>query len=461
MSTQSRKKARGALAATKPPLPDAPEPQASMTVIPVDSLIPDAANVRRRDDRANKAIDASLAQFGPGRSILVGNKRIVRAGNGTLERFAAGGGTEVLLVRPKPGQLVAVERVDLSPTQEVAYAIADNRSSDLATNDEVELAAQLRALQSEDFDIEAAGFTDHEVDDLLARLGTEALGGSGGGGGAAGADPGPQVDKAADLQKKWKTKLGQLWEIPSLATQGECHRLLCGDSTNGDQVTKVMGGRRAGLMATDPPYLVDYQGGNHPRALSNSELVKDKHHADYKDALDPEMFATFLRVAIEHALDGTPAIYQWHAHKRQSAVEAAWVACGLLVHQQIIWVKNRAALTHSHYMWGHEPCFYGWIKGNLPARKPEASSTTVWQIGQQDLEAIHPTEKPLEIFTRPIQSHIKPGELCFEPFSGSGTCLAAAESTGRLCYAVEIAPAFVACALERLAGMGLAPRLAS
>ncbi len=80
-----------------------------MTVVPVDSLISDAANVRRRDDRANRAIDASLAQFGPARSIVVDGQQIVRAGNGTLERFARAGGTEVLLVKPKPGQLVAVD----------------------------------------------------------------------------------------------------------------------------------------------------------------------------------------------------------------------------------------------------------------------------------------------------------------------------------------------------------------
>ena len=158
----------------------APTPQAAeaatMTVVAVDELVPDAANVRRRDERANRALDASLAQFGPGRSIVVDGEKIVRAGNGTLERFAAAGGTEVLLVRPKPGQIVAVHRPEWTPTQATGYAIADNRLGDLATNDELELAEILKSLQSEEFDLEAAGYTEHEVDDLLKRLASEIAG---------------------------------------------------------------------------------------------------------------------------------------------------------------------------------------------------------------------------------------------------------------------------------------------
>ena len=113
-------------------------------------------------------------------------------------------------------------------------------------------------------------------------------------------------------------------------------------------------------------------------------------------------------------------------------------------------------------MWQHEPCFYGWIKGKAPAQIPPCcgENSTVWAIDQQgESEGLHPTQKPLEIFSRPISYHTRWGDICYEPFSGSGSQLVAAEQEGRVCYAIDLEPAFVAAALERLAGMGLTPRL--
>lgn len=278
-------------------------------------------------------------------------------------------------------------------------------------------------------------------------------------GGPAAPDRGPQTERAAELQAKWGTEPGQLWLVPSKSTPGQAHRLLCGDSTKVADVARLMDGKRAVLMPTDPPYLVDYQGGNHPQSWSNKPEVKDKHWDDYQEGEGSEFFTRFLQVALEQALVANPAVYQWHAHRRQALVEQAWVENGLLVHQQIIWVKSRAVLTRSHYMWQHEPCFYGWPQGHQPQRKPPSNASTVWEIDQQGLEGIHPTEKPVQIMARPIEYHTQPGELCYEPFSGSGTCLVAAEQLGRVCYALEKAPAFVAAALERLANLGLAPEV--
>ncbi len=239
------------------------------------------------------------------------------------------------------------------------------------------------------------------------------------------------------------------------------HRLLCADSTCAEDVRGLMNGRKATLMATDPPYLVDYQGGNHPQSWSNRPEVRDKHWDDYLEAEGPAFFVAFLKVALEVALVDNPAVYQWHAFKRQSLVEQAWREVGLLVHQQIIWAKSRPVLGHSHYMWRHEPCFYGWIQGKQPTLRPPPNVSTVWDIDQIGLDGNHPTEKPSAIFARPIEYHTQPGGLCYEPFSGSGTSLVAAEIKGRLCYAIEKAPAFVAVALERLAAMNLQPRLSN
>ena len=121
-----------------------------------------------------------------------------------------------------------------------------------------------------------------------------------------------------------------------------------------------------------------------------------------------------------------------------------------MVHQQIIWVKARGALTHSHYLWSHEPCFYGWVEGHQPSKKPPASERTIWQLDQQGSSMnIHPTQKPLELFLRPIDFHTEPGDILYEPFLGSGTQLIAAEKLGRVCYAMEREPKYVDISIQR------------
>ena len=133
-------------------------------------------------------------------------------------------------------------------------------------------------------------------------------------------------------------------------------------------------------------------------------------------------------------------------------MEAAWKRNGLLVHQTIIWSKSRAVLTRSHFLWQHEPCFYGWREGFMPEkeRRPATTATTIWQIDQADEpKGLHPTIKPVEIFERPIGWHTRPGEVCLEPFSGSGTQIIAAQKLGRRCYAMELSPAFVDVAVLR------------
>ena len=242
------------------------------------------------------------------------------------------------------------------------------------------------------------------------------------------------------------SKLGDLWLL------GE-HRLLCGDSLQAESVRWVMNGERAFLMATDPPYLVDYQGGNHPQSWANKPEVKDKHWDSY---IDPDaatgFFSSFIAAALAEALCDRPVVYQWHGARRQALVEAAWKQNGLLAHQQIIWVKARAVLGRSDFMWQHEPCLYGWIEGRRPpvGRRPPSNSRSVWEIDQKgESDGIHPTQKPVATLTGPLRWHTKPGEVCFEPFSGSGTCIIAAEMTARRCFALELSPVFVDVACRR------------
>jgi DNA modification methylase len=131
-----------------------------------------------------------------------------------------------------------------------------------------------------------------------------------------------------------------------------------------------------------------------------------------------------------------------------------------LVHRQIIWCKNHFILGHGDYHWQHELCFYGWREGHRAPWYGDRSQSTIWEIDRPSAATSHPTEKPAEIFARSMRYSTQPGDICYEPFCGSGTQLCAAQSAERVCYALEIEPKYVAVALERMADMGLTPKLA-
>ena len=202
-----------------------------------------------------------------------------------------------------------------------------------------------------------------------------------------------------------------------------------------------MDGKIARLCATDPPYLVSYDAKNHPSKGFSDGKNKD-WKGRYADKPKGEPLGPFYEAFLRQALavcENNAAINVWHASQRQIEVEKAMRECGILVHQQIIWVKNKPVLIHSFYMWQHEPCFFGWKQGHKPKRNPGDFPTTVWQIDVPVLpgvESRHPTERPLELFVTPILLHTQVGDVCFEPFSGSGTHLCAAENTARHCYAL-------------------------
>ncbi len=158
---------------------------------------------------------------------------------------------------------------------------------------------------------------------------------------------------------------GDLWILGD-------HRLLCGDSMWAEDVKRLMAGERAVLFATDPPYLVDYDGTNHPPNRQSANPNKDwspSYGATWDDSSQgPELYDGFIKAAIDDAITEDAAWYCWHASRRQAMVESCWEKAGAFVHQQIIWVKDRSILTRSHYLWKHEPCFYGWV---IRLRRPQ------------------------------------------------------------------------------------------
>jgi len=276
------------------------------------------------------------------------------------------------------------------------------------------------------------------------------------------AEPRAQIDRAGELQEKWRTKPGQLWQV------GE-HRLLCGDSTKPEDVVRLMSGERAILFATDPPYAVGYNGGSHPQSWANGSVGSSDPSADIRNSEEAglKLYRSFIDTAINHALARNAAWYMWHASRRQMMLEAVWHQFGAFVHQQIIWLKTRAVLTYSTYLWQHEPCFFGWLKGEKPKTLRAAVGnfagefpTTVWEVPSSEVESdAHPTCEPCRLFTLPMEMHTERTDICYEPFAGSGSQLVAAQQLGRRCFAIEKAPPFVAVTLERMAALGLKPEL--
>jgi len=130
---------------------------------------------------------------------------------------------------------------------------------------------------------------------------------------------------------------------------------------------------------------------------------------------------------------------------------------GYEIRNQIIWRKPHFPISRGHYTYQHEPCWYGVKKGRTAHWVGDHNASTVWEIAlDKNVEGGHSTQKPLECMARPIRNH--EGDV-YEPFVGSGTTMVAAEQAGRACYGMEIEPKYIAVTLERLAGMGLAPRL--
>jgi DNA modification methylase len=377
----------------------------------------------RDNDAAVDAVAESISRFGFGAPIIA---RLA-------DREIIAGHTRLKAAIKLGFHQVPVRYLDLSQHDAHLLALADNKTSEIAEWNDDALGRILADLREQEVDLLAGtGFGEAEIDALIRS--TQGLPPSG-------VDPGagePPIDP--------ESKLGEVYELGG-------HRIMCGDSTNADDVARLMGDNRAVLMATDPPYLVDYTGEDRPQSpkRKKASTANNKNWDAYKDPeTSVQFFSSFIKLALQHALVASPAIYHWHASRRQALVEAAWTANGLLLHQQIIWVKSRPIISHSHFAWQHEPCFYGWIEGRPPALRPPlgGESTTVWTIAGEN-DGIHPTQKAVEIFERPIRYHTLPADIVFEPFSGSGTQIIAAAKLGRRCFAMELQPAFVDVARRR------------
>ena len=258
-------------------------------------------------------------------------------------------------------------------------------------------------------------------------------------------DAEPQIDRAEELREQWGVEPGQMWRFAS-RTPGQEHRLICGDCTDAAVVERVMGGEKAHMIFTDPPYGVNYDGGMKKR----KELDGDHIGTDiYADALP----------VLAQAADGEAPLYLWYADGHAAAAAAA--AAGYQITAQIIWAKNHAQfVTSAHYKGKHEPCYYGHKRNKSARWHGPNNEVTLWEYDRASSNDYHPTQKPIALGERAIRNSSAAGDIVLDGFCGSGSTIIAAENLGRQARAVEISPAYVAVALQRYAdAFGIEPEL--
>jgi DNA modification methylase len=391
----------------------------TVVYLPIEQLVPYARNSRTHSDAQIAQIAASIREFGWSNPILVDGECSIIAGHG-----------RVLAARQLGMPAVPCIRLGhLTPTQRKALIIADNKLALNAGWDDELLSLELQDLASDGFDLGLTGFSGDELADLLADR-TEGL-----------TDP----DDAPEPPVNPVTVLGDVWVLGR-------HRIVCGSSTDADTVARVLNGVTPHLMVTDPPYGVNYDptwrddaGGQFGDGKTKMRgKVENDDRADWTEAW---------------ALFPGDVAYVWCASMFNDAVIASLEACGFVRRSQIIWTKPHFIMSRGDYHWAHEPCWYAVRKGKVGHWAGDRKQRTVWEIAGMnpagrsrnaaDVKSIHGTQKPVECMRRPIENNSSPGQAVYEPFSGSGTTIIAAEMTGRACHAIELNPAYVDVAVKR------------
>lgn len=393
-------------------LPDGPSslPPYAIETWPIDRPKKYERNARTHSPKQVAELRDSFKMFGQVWPLLVREDGTLIAGHGRLEAARAAGLTEVRVIVAK----------GWTEQQCRAFGLLDNKVALNSAWDEKLLGLELASLSGLGIDLAQLGFAPQELNKLLPQ-----------GGGLT--DP----DEIPDEPVSPVSRLGDLWMLGR-------HRLLCGDSTNAEDVNRVLGGVKPHLMVTDPPYGVNYD----PKWRERYDQFK--RHATGE-------------VRNDDRADWTPAwnlfpgaiAYVWHGGLHSAVVQASLENAGFTVRAQVIWAKQHFVFSRGDYHWQHEPCWYA-VRGK-GAWSGDRKQTTLWSIanhnpmgGNKDEKSTgHGTQKPVECMKRPIENNSSPGQAVYEPFCGSGTTIIAAEMTGRSCLAIDIDPVYVDVAVKR------------
>ena len=358
----------------------------------IKELTLDPRNARTHSQKNLEAITNSLVKFGQRKPIVISGDGVVLAGNGTLEA-AKGLKWDYIDVSVAPH--------DWDEQTARAYALADNRTAELADWDQAVLTEQLLELHDAEFDIEALGF---EMPQVIE------------------AEPIDEDELPAEVDPK--VKHGDLWQL------GE-HKLYCGDATEVDAYQKLLGDEMADMIWTDPPYGVSYvgQGG---MTIEN-------------DNLDIGALEEFLRESFNAMFTFTKPGACWYvAAPSGNLFQAFSIPLSELEvwRHTLVWVKDALVMGRADYHYRHESIFYGWTPGAAHQEPPDRKQDSVWEVPRPRSNKEHPTMKPIELITRAINNSSRANDIVLDTFAGSGSTLIAADQTRRRARVMEIDPKY-------------------
>jgi DNA modification methylase len=368
-----------------------------ITLWKLSNLKPYENNPRINDD-AVAAVMASIREFGFQQPIVVDVDGVIIVGH-TRYKAALQLGLDKV-----PVHIAA----NLSPEQVQAYRIADNQTATIAEWDYELLPLELSQLRDASFDLSLLGFDADELSDLMDSGDQDGL-----------CDP----DDVPAPPEEAVTRPGDLWILGD-------HRLLCGDCTNSEHVTRLLRDTTADMVLTDPPYGVAYVGKTED-ALTVTN-----------DELDEGDLAVLVHQAFDNAQSvSRPGAY-WFATVPAGPLHLVfaddWKRRGIL-RQIMVWAKDSMVLGHSEYHYQHEPILFGWLAGPRHRNK-DRTRTTLWSHPRPKASREHPTMKPVSLWTTAIRDGSRSGEVVYDPFLGSGTTIIACEQLNRRGYGLELSP---------------------
>lgn len=410
--------------------------QLAVTYRRVEELVPYTRNARTHSKQQIQSIANSMKAFGWTNPILIDGTGGIIAGHGRV----------LAAVQLKLKRVPCIELAGLTEQQRQAYILADNQLATHAGWDLQILASEMKGLQASGFNLELAGFSKSEINNLI--------------GADAPVRTGKTPDDAPPPGGPLVSRPGDLWSCGR-------HRVMCGDSTIASDVDTLLQADVVDLIWTDPPYNVAYESA--AGSISNDNL-KD---ADFAALLD-QAFRNCYRRARPGAV-----MYVAHADSARVVFTEAYVAAGFKLAQVLIWVKQHAVLSRQDYNWQHEPILYGWREGGAHYFCGDFSKTTtidddldLKRMKRDELEALvaelmgkapttvvrqdrpiksemHPTMKPVALVQQLLANSALEGQVVLDVFAGSGTTMIAAEKLGMQSRLMELEPRFADVCVRR------------
>jgi DNA modification methylase len=373
---------------------------------PIEKLIPYARNSRTHSDQQLAQVAASIREFGFTNPVLIDSEDGIIAGHGRVMAARKLGLAEVPCIRLG----------HLTETQKRAYIIADNKLALNSGWDEEMLGLELADLREADFDLDLVGFDAGEIEAALNPVEiTDGLN-----------DP----DEVPEPPVDPVTVIGDVWVLGD-------HRLMCGDSTIIDAVEKLMDGKKADMVFTDPPYGVAYEGGHNTK--KRTQIKNDALEGENLTGLFYGALSVAHIVTHDHA-----AFYVWYASGKSVETFAALSDLPLKLRAIIQWYKVRSGLGAfmSQYIPNCEPCIYAYKDGSSPQWFGPTDEKTVWELKKEQRNDFHPTQKPIELPERAINNSSKKDQIILDLFGGSGSTLIACEKTSRQARLMELDPKY-------------------